>query len=49
MDYEIVKFIITYGKEKEQKEAYTEENAVSLYEQHKDENACVYQIRKMIF
>ena len=49
MEYEVVKYVIKFGKEL--KEVYTEEDAISLYEHHKDadEDACVYQVKRMIF
>lgn len=46
MDYEVVKYIVKFGEE--QKETFTEEEALSLYEQHKDKKACVYQIKRMV-
>ncbi len=46
VDYEIVKYIIQYGERKECVES--EEEAISLFKTHIEENPCVYQIRKMI-
>lgn len=45
-DYEIVKYEIFYGDVKEA--AYSEDEALCLLEKHKDENPCIYQIRRMV-
>lgn len=46
-DYEIEKYVIKYGEDKEEVR-YSEESAVAFARSVEDENPCIYQIQRMI-
>ena len=46
-DYEIVKYVIKYGDDKEE-EKCSEESAVEFARSVENENPCIYQIKRMI-